>query len=82
MRVMSVVLEQSEISFALYNEERNEITIETRTSNGYTTGAMVEKFTGSVSDNEARLRKFKKPEDYAQAPQPQFLLLYNLRHKH
>jgi hypothetical protein len=44
LRAMSVVVEGSSISFCCYNEDQNEITMETCTASGYETEAMVERF--------------------------------------
>ena len=44
LRVMSVVVERSNISFCCYNEDQNEIMTETCVATGYETEALVERF--------------------------------------
>ena len=44
LRVMSVVVERSNISFCCYSEDQNEIMTETCTATGYETEALVERF--------------------------------------
>ena len=44
LRVMSVVIEGSNVAFCCYNEDQNEIMTETCTANGYETQELVERF--------------------------------------
>lgn len=44
LRVMSVVVEKSNIAFCCYKEDENEIVAETCTATGYETEALVERF--------------------------------------
>ncbi len=51
LRVMSVVIEKSNIAFCCYNEDENEIITETCTATGYETEALVERFSQVARPN-------------------------------